>query len=184
MIVVFAGNRPDESGIEERLIRFPASAETAVATTIHRVLRKIRPAEVVGGASSGADTLFLEAATRLGIPRRVVLPFAADEYLKAAVKPSGALWVERAMRMLASRDTTVTVHDDGTRDRSAFLKGNLALISKAVERAESQSVEPIAVVVRHLNGAKRSVSDEFVDEAVARGLRVICVDPMVCLHTG
>ena len=72
-IIALAGRRIDTPGTNPP--RFPLDSVPLVRARIAELLRVERAAAVVASAACGADLIALEEAERIGIRRRIVLPF-------------------------------------------------------------------------------------------------------------
>ena len=93
MIVVHAGNRPDQPGRETP--RFPASQVAAVEHRVAALLDALRPEAVVSAPAAGADLIVLAAAQRRGIPVHIVLGIDLDAFIEQSVADAGETWVTR-----------------------------------------------------------------------------------------
>ncbi len=92
--------------------RFPADAETVVASSIHEHLQQSGAGFAYGSLASGADLLVAEAALERGAELHAFLPFAIDEFVEISVAPAGAAWVHRFEACLAAA-TSVTSTTNG-----------------------------------------------------------------------
>jgi hypothetical protein len=175
MIVVFAGNRPDETGRTPP--RFPAGNVDWVGHRLERLLVALRPTAVVGAAAAGADLLLLGAAARHQIPSHVVLPFEPETFCKTSVADRGAGWAQRFERLLAELPAErLLVGDGDPDDDDVYLRANAHILDAAGRLAGDEVV--LAVVVRSkVNDAAGTVTDDFVARAEARGMLVIELDP-------
>lgn len=176
MIVAFAGNRIDAADRPDP--RFPPGNAAWVGRRLERLLAALGPSAVVGAAAPGADVLVLEAASRLGVPARVVLPFAPEEFRTHSVAECGAEWADRHRRMLGTAGPSGLRWDEHGRpeDPQAYERGNAAILDEALAVAAGDVVVAVAVRPKDRPGPP-SITDDFVARAEARGLLVIELDP-------
>lgn len=92
--------------------RFPAEAEPLVKARIVAEIERDRPGFAYGSLASGADILFAEALLAVGAELHVVLPFAAEEFVRSSVEDGGPGWVERFHRCLAAAASVSYATDD------------------------------------------------------------------------
>jgi class 3 adenylate cyclase len=92
--------------------RFPAEAEPLVRARIVAEVERDRPGFAYGSLANGADILFAEALLEVGTELHVVLPFAADEFVRSSVADGGPGWVERFEICLAAATTVSFATDD------------------------------------------------------------------------
>lgn len=176
MIVAFAGNRIDTA--ERVPPRFPPSNESWVGQRLERLLAALAPSLVVGAAAPGTDILTLEAAARLGIASRMVLPLPPDDFRRSSVADCGNGWVDRYDRLLENMSAESVVWGDHGHpdDLQLFQHGNAAILDAAMPGTPEEEV--VAVVVRPKDpGRPPSITDDFVARAEGRGLLVLELDP-------
>jgi hypothetical protein len=92
--------------------RFPGPAEPLVKARIAAEVERDRPGFAYGSLASGADILFAETLLAAGTELHVVLPFAADEFVRTSVAAGGPGWVERFHRCLAAAASVSYATDD------------------------------------------------------------------------
>ncbi len=90
MIIVLAGRRVDAEGATEP--RFPLQSIERVRSEIRVLLEKYRPTALVASAAAGADLLALEEAGKMGIRRRIVLPFEPQRFRDTSVTDRPGDW--------------------------------------------------------------------------------------------
>jgi hypothetical protein len=144
LAILFTGHMVDLPGRAEP--RFPQQAEPvawrAIRDAIERARSKSR-GRIVGIASGarGGDLLFHEACRLFGIERRMVLPFAAADFVETSVAgvPNGG-W-EQMFRdnweALAPSDREIVL---ATRNDSGYALCNLRMIELAKEIAKSFAI--------------------------------------------
>jgi len=171
-VVVLAGRRVDAA--EAEAPRFPARNLATVEERISELLRESDARVLVCAAACGADILALEAASNLGIRRRVVLPYSRELFRETSVVDRPGDWGVRYDRLLdeiaARGDLVVLGFDHG--DNTTYLATNSAIIDEACKVAEQQ-YEILAVIVWDKESrGEDAVTAAFRSEAVNRGLRV------------
>ena len=82
-VVALAGRRIDAAG--SSVSRFSLSDVALVRERLRHQLRAAKPEIVVCSAACGADLLALDVAMRLGIRRRVILPFGVKDFREHSV---------------------------------------------------------------------------------------------------
>jgi predicted acylesterase/phospholipase RssA len=139
--------------------RFPASENDRVERELRALYKSEAITEVVCSAARGADLLALKVARDLGLHRRIVLPFGAEEFRKTSVGgPPDGLWdalfstmIEEARRSGDLIELPGSVEDkDG-----AYLVATEAIFARA--RADCVGDPPIVVLV--WEGAVRGSDD-------------------------
>lgn len=177
MVVALAGRRVD--GLVAAIPRFPAARCGVVGDELRRMLRRLEARWLVSAAACGADILALEAATELGVGRRVVLPDRPEIFRQTSVidrtgdLPGG--WGDRFDRIIAdvvARHELVVLPPPAA-GVDVFFNANLAILDEAAQLAAAHRWPLLALVV--WNGASRGPDDvtgHFRDEALRRGLPV------------
>ena len=172
-VVVLAGRRVDAA--EAEAPRFPARNLAAVEERICELLKESDARVLVCAAACGADILALEAAGRMGLRRRVVLPYGRELFRETSVIDRPGDWGARYDRLLdeiaAQDDLVVLDFDHG--DNTTYLATNSAILDEARNIAGAQQHEVLAAVV--WDGKSRGEDDvtaAFRSEAVNRGFRV------------
>jgi hypothetical protein len=90
MIIALAGRRVDAEDAKQD--RFPAKNVDVVRQRIRTILRTYRASVVVSSAACGVDLLALSEAGRLGLRRRVVLPFTRERFRSTSVTDRPGEW--------------------------------------------------------------------------------------------
>lgn len=166
-VVALAGRRIDAPGAPAR---FPARAEPTVARGIEDLLDRVRPAAFVSSAACGADLIGLEVAGRLGIPRRVILPFEREKFRRTSVIDRPGDWGSRFDTVLDGIEDSEIV-DLGLEGDDVYAIASDAILDQANRLAGPAGV--LAVVV--WNGESRGPDDitaRFAADAAARGFDV------------
>ena len=172
MIVVYAGVQPDKDDGRRRL---PATAVADLEARTRRLLARLRPSLVIGAAAAGADLIVADAAARLGLPLRLVLPHDRATFRAASVTPRGAEWEERYDRVLdVAEDVEEGVGEPGA--DATYRRHNQRMLERARELAPA-GTEVWALVIRPPGGLSSSVSDDFAARAEQLGMLTLDLDP-------
>jgi len=148
-----------------------------VARRIHDMLVGTAVTTLVCSAACGADILALEAAGKLGISRRVILPFERASFRESSVVDRGGSWGARfdAVLQELEADDIVELSQTGSNDE-AYRAASSRILDEAVRIANDEQRKPLAAVV--WNGCSRGAGDlteSFRDEALARALETVTV---------
>ena len=192
MIIVLAGRRVDAAGAETP--RFPLENVDAVAERIEKEFGRLGAAALVCSAACGADLVALKVARKLGMRRRIVLPFEAPVFRAKSVtdRPGNAAWDwgrlfdELYSEAEESGDVALVERGgkDGEADKgdetAAYKEANGRIFEEAKklpdDAGEKASGGIAAVVV--WEGAPRGEDDltmEFAERARAAGFKLITV---------
>jgi hypothetical protein len=87
--LALAGRRIDAEGADTP--RFPLSQVETVRRRMHDLFVGQQIGAIVRSAAYGADLVALEEAGKLGIRRRVVLPFAKERFRQTCRRPTRQL---------------------------------------------------------------------------------------------
>ena len=175
MIASLAGRRIDAAGAVP--VRFPPALKPVVAHRIADTLHDLHVRALVCAAACGADMLALDAAARIGIPARIVLPYAADEFRRTSVADRGPGWGDAFDRLVSEaqargdlRVLGLDAHDPG-----AFAATNEAILDEALALAGNDLARVVALAVWDAKTAGSAGDDHtaaFVEAARARGIAV------------
>lgn len=175
MVIGLAGRRVD--AIHAKHARFSSDRKN-----IDRVRRRLQAMFVsqgaialVSSAACGADILALEEAGRLGLRRRIVLPFSSTKFRQTSVidRPGdwGVLYDKAVDEVRAAGDLVVL---KSVSDNDAYITVNHAIIEDAIAMGESLKC-PVSAV-RVWEGKARGEGDlteEFGIYAQTRGVRLL-----------
>jgi hypothetical protein len=189
MVVALAGRRIDASDAQRP--RFPLANVDAVGERLRTLLARLKPSAIVCSAACGADLLALDAARKLEIRRRIVLPFDATRFRATSVvdRPGdwGALF-DSLYEEARSRNELVILSHEGGGDQDAYAATNdriiaeaLALLKEQVGRrgAESSNDGPTAAVVWEGGSwGEGDLTAEFAALARKKGMRVVEVETL------
>jgi hypothetical protein len=178
MILVYAGRRVD-AGDRTSAERFPLASVSRVQRDVERVLRQLRPAAVVGSAACGSDLLVLEAAGRLRVRRRVIVPFEQSTFRATSVTDRPGNWGQRfdtvISAVIASGDLVELALDP--KESGAYQKVNAQIFREAEGLAAGDEDAFAALVL--WNGVTRGTGDmteAFLNEARRRGWPITEID--------
>jgi hypothetical protein len=90
MIIALAGRRIDAA--DSKHPRFPLANVERVSKSVHDFLAKQKATAIVSSAACGADLIGLMAAGRLGLRRRIVLPFDRARFRQTSVVDRPGEW--------------------------------------------------------------------------------------------
>jgi hypothetical protein len=175
-VIALAGRRVDEAGTH--VARFPLANVPLVRQRLAALLVAEGAAALVSSAACGADLVALQEAERLGLSRRIVLPFAPEHFRETSVTDRPGGWGRIFDRLIAAArltgDLVVVGSDD---DDAAYAAANEAIIAEAHslnnERRPEAERRLLAVIV--WEGAARSGNDAtegFRSLAAQRGFEL------------
>ena len=175
MIIALAGRRVDAIGAKQA--RFSPDPENTerVRRRLHAMFLSKGAIALVSSAACGADLLALEEAGRLGLRRKIVLPFSRAKFRSTSVidRPGnwGPLYDEVIEEVDAQGDLIVLGSESEGR---AFVKTNHTIIEKAIALGSDLKF-PVSAV-RVWEGKTRGAGDlteEFGIYAMKSGIPLI-----------
>lgn len=173
MILAVAGRRIDEKDAERG--RFPLGNVDRVREAVHAMLVQQGATAVVSSAACGADLIALAEAGKLGIRRRVVLPFAREKFRETSVvdRPGdwGVLYDEVLDQVQAAGELVIIGKLDHGDPYSVVSK---LILDEAIKLGQERRESVGAAMV--WDGAARGTPDytfEFGAEARRRGLGLL-----------
>jgi hypothetical protein len=155
-VLALAGRRIDSPDTDPP--RFPLENVPLVRRRIADLLADESAAVLVCSAACGADLLALEEAGRLGLRRRIVLPFARERFRVTSVTDRPGDWgavFDRIVAEVAERGDLVVCEGAGDNDEAAYAAANRAIVREA--QAIGQDMRRVVVTV--WEGAARPQSD-------------------------
>jgi hypothetical protein len=173
MIVALAGRRIDSP--EAETTSFPLSNLNRVRNDLHDLFARLQPFALVSSAACGADLLALDEAGKLGIRRRVILPFDSEQFLKSSVIDRPGEWrliYQRIVDELAASRELLVIGTDLDRD-AAYSLVNSVILAQARDLANYFDLPMTAVLV--WDGKPRGPSDlteTFRFEAARKGFQI------------
>ena len=172
MILALSGRRIDADDAEQ--VRFPLRNVERVRASVHVLLVEEGTTWLVSSAACGADLIALSEAGKLGIRRRVVLPFDREKFRESSVvdRPGewGGLYDEIMGELGSTSDVVIVKAKDGD-DPFRATCGEILDEAVAIGEERRQSVGAVMV----WDGNVRETPDytsEFGAEAKARGMAV------------
>lgn len=180
MIIALAGRRVDAKG--QNPPRFPSTLEAAemVRYRIRNKLLNLQATVLVSSAACGADLLAISEAGKLGLRRRIVLPFNRDRFRATSVTDRPGDWGP----LYDGELDAVQAHSDlviapVAPEKNPCLETNHAIIEEAL--ALARTLRDSVGAVRVWEGESRGEGDlteEFGAYARKKGLSVF--DVMTC----
>jgi hypothetical protein len=167
-VVALAGRRIDAAGAEPA--RFPLEQVPLVRQRVAEALRELRATALVCSAACGADILALEQAERLGVRRRIVLPYAPQRFRETSVTDRPGDWGAKFDRQIASAVATrdLVVLDVAGEGELAYAAANKAIVGEATELARSRGApsEQRLIALLVWEGSARARGDATADFGV------------------
>lgn len=178
-IVALAGRRIDAPGAAQ--LRFPVANTQQVLDRIREALSTQEVSVLVSSAACGADLLGLEAATQLGMRRRIVLPFPREIFRSTSVIDRPSDWGIPYDRILddVERAGDLVVLGHRYDDANAYTATNEAILNEAVSLGKLLERPVIALVV--WDGQSRGpddITENFLNEAARRGIQAYHVSTL------
>lgn len=180
MIIALAGRRID--ALESDQSRFPLHMKETVRKRLYDLFAEQSATVLVCSGACGADLLALDAASELGMHRRMVLPFDRQQFRETSVTDRapadawGALFDRMADELTATHNLLVL--EGVGAGQQAYEAVNRTILDEALRLAqppqgsEEACRDVLAVVV--WEGATRGAKDltaALLDEAQRRGLQ-------------
>ena len=154
MIVVLAGRRIDAPSSENA--KFPLREVPRVSAEIRALFLEHQVSAMVSSAACGADLLALSEAGRLGLIRRIVLPFGREQFRRQSVTDRPGDWgplYDRVMDEVSSQENLIIVGDFGANDPYKAVSSRLVAEALALGLQEKQSVGGVVVWDRIVRSA-------------------------------
>ncbi len=175
MIIALAGRRVDAVDVEES--RFSPEQENIkrVRKTLYTMFISQGSIALVCSAACGADLLALEEAGRLGLRRRIVLPFSAAKFRLTSVIDRPGDWgslFDKAIEEADARGDLVVLEPEP--EDGAYVKTNHSIIEEAI--ALGNDLEHPVSAVRVWEGKPRGAGDlteEFGRYAKKKGVPLL-----------
>jgi hypothetical protein len=179
MIIAVAGRRID--AVDVKPPRFPLPNVVLVQRRVDQLFNREGATALVSSAACGADLVALTVAQARHMRRRVVLPFARDEFRARSVTDRPGDWGPVYDRVLAELDKTndvVTLAGHAAED-AAYAAANDAILHEAATLASQGTADVVAVLVWE-GEARRDgdITAAFGIGARKRGYRVEQVDTL------
>ena len=161
-VIALAGRRIDAPDTDPP--RFPLENVPIVRSRLAAFLSAERAEALVCSAACGADLIALEEAERLGLRRRIVLPFSPRRFRETSVTDRPGNWGPVFDRLVAAAEAAgdlVILHSTGQSDDAAYAAANQAIIreAQALARATSDGTPLRLVAVIVWEGSAREGTD-------------------------
>jgi hypothetical protein len=150
-VIALAGRRIDQPDTDPP--RFPLDHVPLVRGRIADLLSEEHTEALVCSAACGADLIALEEAERLGLRRRIVLPFPPNRFRETSVTDRPGNWGPLFDRLVAAAESAgdlITLSSTGD-DDAAYAAANEVIIKEAEALSGSTSegtrLRLVAVIV-------------------------------------
>jgi hypothetical protein len=160
-VIALAGRRIDAPDADPP--RFPLKNVPIVRSRLAGLLSAEHAEALVCSAACGADLIALEEAERLGLRRRIVLPFPPKRFRETSVTDRPGDWGSVFDRLVAAAEAAadlVNLNSTGD-DNTAYAAANQTIIREAEALARATSDGPplrlVAVIV--WEGSARTETD-------------------------
>ena len=172
-VIALAGRRIDAPDTDPP--RFPLENVPIVRERIAALLSAEHAEALVCSAACGADLIALTEAERLGLRRRIVLPFPAKRFRETSVTDRPGDWgpvFDRLIALAEGANDLVILSETGDDDDKAYAAANEAIIqeAEALARGTSEGIRLRRVVVIVWEGSARAGSD------ASGGLRTLATE--------
>jgi hypothetical protein len=157
-IVALAGRQIDASDIDQP--RFPIEAVPTVRRRLAQLLGDERAKSLVCSAACGADLIALDEAERLGLRRRIVLPFPPQRFRETSVIDRPGNWgplFDHHIAAAAAADDLVVLSDQAGGDEAAYVAANEAIIREAQTLARDGAAHRLVAVLVWEEAAKSGI---------------------------
>jgi hypothetical protein len=175
MIIALAGRRVDPADAKQQ--RFPAENVEIVRERVHDMLRIQGAVALVGSAACGSDLLALLEASRMGLRRRVVLPFDREKFRTTSVTDREGDWAalyDTLLNEVEKSGDLLVIHANS--EHKAYAEANHAIVDEALALGQDLQQPVTAVLV--WDGKSRGDGDfteEFGVYARNKGVPVVTV---------
>jgi hypothetical protein len=162
MIVAVAGRRIDAA--DAQAPRFPLARRSDVAKKIDAALCRLGASTVVSSAACGADLLALASARKLGVRRRIILPYQSGWFVADSVLDRPGRWKTLYNDLCGEAKATrnlVTLRKPRCTEK-AFRAASDKIIEDALRLAKRESPKNPAAALSVLivwEGAPRGADD-------------------------
>ena len=175
MIIALAGRRVDAGDAKQQ--RFPAKNVEIVRERVHDMLRIQGAVALVGSAACGSDLLALSEASKLGLRRRVVLPFDREKFRTTSVTDRQGEWgplYDTLLNEVEKSGDLLLIHANS--EDKAYAEANHVIVDEALSLGLEFHQPVTAVLV--WDGKSRGegdVTEEFGVYARNKGVPVVAV---------
>jgi hypothetical protein len=172
-VIALAGRRIDAPDTDPP--RFPLENVPIVRERTAALLSAEHAEAVVCSAACGADLIALTEAERLGVRRRIVLPFPANRFRETSVTDRPGDWgpvFDRLIALAEAANDLVILSGTGDDDDKAYAAANEVIIREAevLARGTSETIRLRRVAVIVWEGSARPGTD------TSGGLRTLATE--------
>lgn len=172
MIIALAGRRVDAPDASQP--RFPLQNVEKVGTAVRALLQQHNATAVVCSAACGADLIGLAEAGKLGLRRRIVLPFGREKFRESSVVDRPGEWgklYDRVLDEVEAKGDLVVIKVEKADD--AYSATNRAILEDAIALGQA-ATEPVTagLLWDGTSRGDKDYTDQFGAEARTRGLEV------------
>jgi hypothetical protein len=171
MIIALAGRRVD--ALDAKLKRFSPQNVDHVSQAVGDLLVQRGATAVVCSAACGADLIGLSEAGKLGLRRRIVLPFSRDKFRETSVIDRPGNWgslYDTILDAVQLRGDLVVI-DAGTEDPYSATNRSILEEALALGQEHGESVAA-ALVWDGISRGENDYTNQFGAEARKLGLEV------------
>jgi hypothetical protein len=174
-VIALAGRRIDAPETDPS--RFPLKNVPIVRERLAALFSAEHARTLVCSAACGADLIALEEAERLGLRRRIVLPFSPKRFRGTSVTDRPGDWGPVFDRLVAAAEAAgdlVILDSTGEGDAAAYAAANQRIIKEAEALAQATAggapLRPVAVIVWEGSARLRTdASGELLNLALQAG---------------
>ena len=173
MIIALAGRRVD--ALDAGQPRFPLKNVEKVGIAVRALLQEHNATAVVCSAACGADLIVLAEAGKLGLRRRIVLPFGRKKFRETSVVDRPGEWgrlYDAVLDEVEAKGDLVVIEVEKADD--PYSATNRAILDDAIARGQA-ATEPVAagLLWDGTSRGDKDYTDQFGAEARKRGLKVL-----------
>lgn len=180
-IVAVAGRRIDAA--DAQVARFPLKNVPSVRNSVAAALQRHHATVVVSSAACGADLIALDEAERLGLRRRIILPFSSSKFREKSVTDRPGNWGSLYDHLVSNAEQTgdLVVLDTVPGDSdAAYVAATMAIIQEAQMLAQSKRLEHcdlVAITIWDgtIRGGDDDITNKFRTAAVGVGFKDIVI---------
>jgi hypothetical protein len=177
-VIALAGRRIDAENAD--LPRFPLQNVKIVRDHLAELFEREQAVALVASAACGSDLIALEEAERLGIRRRIILPFNRLKFLSTSVVDRPGDWKTSYDRLVVEGDSDLLIlNEDELADHSAYVAVTNVIIREAKFLATTMPGSPhrlVGVIV--WDGHPRpghDITNDFRNAVIREGFEISVV---------
>jgi hypothetical protein len=173
MIIALAGRRVD--ALDASQPRFPPQNVENVGRAVRALLQQHNATALICSAACGADLIGLAEAGKLGLRRRVVLPFGREKFRETSVVDRPGDWgklYDTILDEVEAKGDLVVIEVEKAGD--PYSATNRAILKEAIAVGQTASETTAAVLLWDgISRGDKDYTDQFGAEARKRGLKVL-----------